>query len=195
MSISENTGTSASAASDNLGKKSVVPQYAGTSLYAWICFLFVAVVGLTADLSSKQSAFAHLGYGDGASSYVIVPGILELRPTLNGGAVFGIGKGMSLLFILVSLLAMAFVVYVFMSSDRRHWLMHVALGLILAGAAGNLYDRVFNQGMVRDFIFIMHDWPWIFNVADAMLCIGVPLLILCWIMQSPGHRNLPDNKK
>ena len=120
---------------------------------------------------------------------------MELRTTLNGGAVFGIGKGMSLLFILVSLLAMAFVVYVFMSSDRRHWLMHVALGLILAGAAGNLYDRVFNQGMVRDFIFIMHDWPWIFNVADAMLCIGVPLLILCWIMQSPGRRNLPDNNK
>jgi len=185
MTTSQNTGTKTATSADAAENVSRLPRLAGTSLRAWLCFLLVAGIGLTLDLTSKEAAFAHLGYGYNSAVYEIIPGILELRTTLNGGAVFGIGRGLSILFIMVSLLAMVFIVYVFICSDRRHWLMHIALGLILAGAAGNLYDRVFNHGLVRDFIYIMHYWPWIFNLADAMLCIGVPLLILCWLVQSP----------
>jgi signal peptidase II len=187
MTNSPNTGTPTTIASNAAKPESSIPQMAAVSLRSWICFLFVAILGLAADLSSKHAAFARLGYGPDARYKIVIPDILEFRTTLNGGAVFGIGTGLSLLFILVSLVAMAFVVYVFMSSDRRQGLMHVALGLILAGAAGNLYDRMFNQGMVRDFIYVMHYWPWIFNVADAMLCIGVPLLILCWLLHPPRN--------
>ncbi len=157
------------------------------SAAAWLRFLLVAIGGLAADLWSKHAAFAFLGYGPGSRVQVVIPHILTLETTLNNGAVFGIGQGLAILFILISLVAMAFVVYVFMSSLRRQWIIHVALGLILAGAMGNLYDRLFNHGRVRDFILLTH-WPFDFNLADTMLCIGVPLLIINWLFQ------LGDNK-
>ncbi len=152
------------------------------SAAAWLRFLLVAIGGLIADLWSKHAAFAFLGYGPGSKIHVVIPHVLTLETTLNNGAVFGIGQGLAVLFILISLVAMAFVVYVFMSSLRRQWIIHVALGLILAGAMGNLYDRLFNHGRVRDFILLTH-WPFDFNLADTMLCIGVPLLIINWLFQ------------
>ncbi len=147
---------------------------------AWARFVLVGACGVAADLWTKHLAFARLGYGPNARRVVLVPHLLRLETTLNGGAVFGMGQGLSLVFVIVSLVALAFVVYVFMTSSRRQWVLHIALGLIMAGAIGNLYDRVFNHGLVRDFIHLQY-WRWIFNLADAMLCIGVPLLILSWL--------------
>jgi signal peptidase II len=68
-------------------------------------------------------------------------------------------------------------------------LVHVALGLFAAGVCGNLYDRIFNDGLVRDFIDVyyrQHHWP-AFNVADSMLCIAVGLgIISCfWAPKRP----------
>ncbi|MCL5945537.1 MAG: signal peptidase II [Planctomycetes bacterium] len=155
---------------------------AASSPVAWIRFLLIAGGGLTADLWTKHLAFAELGYGPGSRRVILIPDVLQLRTTLNPGAVFGVGPGLAPLFILISLVAIGFVVYVFMNTQRQQWVIHTALGLILAGAMGNLYDRAFNHGQVRDFI-LLHYWPWIFNLADAMLCIGVPLLIVCWLLQ------------
>ncbi len=149
---------------------------------AWIRFVLIAGCGLAADLWTKHLAFEKLGYGLGSRPMVLIPDVLQLHTTLNPGAVFGVGPGLAPLFIIISLVAIGFVVYVFMNCLRQQWVMQIALGLILAGAMGNLYDRAFNQGKVRDFIHL-HYWPWIFNLADAMLCIGVPLLIVCWLFQ------------
>jgi signal peptidase II len=160
----------------------VMMPLASSSPAAWLRFGLIAVCGLAADLWTKQLAFAKLGYGPGSQHVVLIPDVLQLRTTLNPGAVFGVGPGLAPLFILISLVAIGFVVYVFMNTQRGQWVMQIALGLILAGAMGNLYDRAFNHGKVRDFI-LLHYWPWIFNLADAMLCIGVPLLIVCWLFQ------------
>jgi len=57
----------------------------------------------------------------------------------------------------------------------------VALGLFAAGVCGNLWDRAFNDGLVRDFIDVVYwpgrHWP-SFNVADSMLCVAVGLLVV-----------------
>lgn len=155
---------------------------AGGSLLAWVRFLVVVVVGVATDLTTKAIAFRDLGPQAPTHHVVVIPNVLMFQTTLNDGAVFGIGQGLAILFILMSFVAVGFVVYVFISSYRWQWPTHIALGLILAGAVGNMYDRVFNHGGVRDFI-LLHYWPWIFNVADAMLCIGVPMLIFCWRFQ------------
>jgi signal peptidase II len=160
---------------------------AGSSPVAWVRFVLIAGGGLAADLWTKYLAFEILGYGPGSRHMVLIPDVLQLRTTLNPGAVFGVGPGLAPLFIVISLVAIGFVVYVFMNCLRQQWVMQIALGLILAGAMGNLYDRAFNHGKVRDFI-LLHYWPWIFNLADAMLCIGVPLLIVCWLFQSASMR-------
>jgi signal peptidase II len=58
--------------------------------------------------------------------------------------------------------------------------MLIAVSCINAGIIGNLYDRFFNEGRVRDFIDVYvgsYHWP-TFNVADSLLCIGVGILLL-----------------
>ena len=74
------------------------------------------------------------------------------------------------------MLALGLITWVFVTSRRGQPWLHIALGLITAGAIGNLYDRaVF--GAVRDFLKFTVSWyPFIFNIADVLLCVGVPLL-------------------
>lgn len=210
-----------------------------------------AGVGLALDLWSKSWAFAHL---DPAMPEPVWPGWLEFRRSLNPGAVFGLGPGQVKIFIVASLVALAFVFFLFATSSRRQWLVHCALGMILGGATGNFYDRLFikadvlelrsvdgpnrvfvgtvlsnengtielgswpdgaaletridahlvadlrTQGVVRDFIKIVPSfpawmpylgsrsiWPWVFNVADALLVTGVLVLMLYY--QGPGRRH------
>ena len=181
--------SSLSAAPSVENTRSIQSGAAGKSLMAWLRFLGVATVGASLDLWTKSLVFEDMGYHPHAAPITVIPHVLWLKTTLNGGAVFGIGQGLSLMFVAISIIAIAFVIYVFVSSHRRHWVVHIALGLILAGAIGNMYDRIFNHGMVRDFILLTH-WPWIFNIADSMLCIGVPLLVLCWLLlPGPRYRN------
>jgi lipoprotein signal peptidase len=108
----------------------------------------------------------------------------EYLPHVNRGALFGIGNAdngddANWLFSLVSVAAA--VVIVFWATRKQTgsdpWLS-CALGLILAGTLGNLYDRVVFSG-VRDFFhwYYMIDWP-VFNVADCCLVIGAGLLLL-----------------
>ena len=62
---------------------------------------------------------------------------------LNKGALFGIGGGQTLLFLIASAFALLLVVWMFTQTPRRRWALQIALGGILAGALGNMYDRVF----------------------------------------------------
>jgi len=102
----------------------------------------VAALGLAADLWSKHWAFTRLP-PEPASGWELIPRLVSFRRTLNDGALFGLGRGLWLVFIIASVLALAFVWYLFSQSTRDRRSLHVALGLILAGAMGNLYDRAF----------------------------------------------------
>ena len=71
--------------------------------------------------------------------------------------------------------------------------MAVALGLFTAGITGNLYDRAFNDGLVRDFIDVVIpviDYPWpAFNIADSLLCIAIGLLIICTFTSQSARKS------
>ncbi len=125
---------------------------------------------------------------------VIVPGILNLQLTANEGAIFGIGKGSRWVFVVVSVLAVGFVLRVFWKSDARMRMFQIALALILAGALGNLYDRII-YALVRDMLHLFPNtdlpwgltwpggarglYPWVFNPADVSLLAGV--LTVVWV--------------
>jgi signal peptidase II len=98
-----------------------------------------AVIGLTLDLWSKSWAFQTLGQGEHRT---VIPGLLEMQTMLNDGALFGIGAGRTTFFIIASLLALALVLWMFAQNPPKRWLLQIALGGILAGALGNMYDRV-----------------------------------------------------
>jgi signal peptidase II len=153
-------------------------------------FVLTAVIGIAIDLATKVWAFKTLavemvqvapGRWEVTSSqtYPFIPGFLHFHVTVNHGAVFGIGQGKIWLFLLVSVFAIVFLSYLFAVSRRRQWFYQLVLGMLLAGVLGNMYDRIVH-GHVRDMIHALPRWdvfPWIFNVADALLCVGVALML------------------
>lgn len=110
-----------------------------------VVFWGTAVGVLALDLWSKAWAFAALGPHE---DRVIVRGLLLFRRSLNDGAVFGSFTGYVGVFIAASIAALLFVLFLFWRSHPRQWALHLALGLILAGALGNLYDRATVQADV-----------------------------------------------
>lgn len=110
-----------------------------------LVFWSVAVGMLVFDLWSKAWAFSSL---TPIEERIIIPGWLTFRRSLNDGAVFGSFTGYVGVFIAASLAALLFVLFLFSRSGRRHFILHVALGCILAGALGNLYDRTYMRADV-----------------------------------------------
>jgi signal peptidase II len=140
-------------------------------------FVGAAIIGLFVDLWTKSLAVAHLKEQDDIE---FIKGYLHFGYTENHGAVFGIGQGHRWLFIMVSILAVVFLTFLFLRSGRQR-MYQIILGMLLAGVWGNLYDR-FQFGYVRDMIHALPRWPhlfpYIFNVADSLLCTGVALMLL-----------------
>ena len=154
-------------------------------------FLFTMVLGLALDLWTKALAEAHLRDADPIR---FIPGWLHFTYTENRGAVFGIGQGQRPLFLVVSILAIGFLTYLFATSGRQRFYQFV-LGMLLAGVLGNLYDR-YHFGHVRDMIHALPRWPnlfpWIFNVADCLLCVGVFFMIVYIFFFAPRDPRRPE---
>jgi lipoprotein signal peptidase len=129
----------------------------------------------------------HLRPNAPSKAYELIPGWLHFELTMNEGAVFGMGAGRTLLFVAVSLAAIVFLFHLFARSGRQ-WFYQIILGMLLAGVLGNMYDRV-QYDYVRDMIHALPQWPklfpWIFNVADVLLCTGVGLMVLHSFVPQP----------
>ena len=117
-------------------------------------------------------------------SITISENFFHITYILNKGAAFGILSDRSEsfrtpFFIVISILAIAGLIYFFIAYAKNSILNQLAITLILSGAVGNLIDR-FALGVVRDFIdlhwYDIH-WP-AFNIADTSISIGTGLLIL-----------------
>ena len=97
----------------------------------------------------------------------------------NTGVAFGMFQGMNGVFIVLAILVSLAILYYFPRVPRQDWALRLALGMQLAGAVGNLIDRV-QFGHVTDFISIGNFA--VFNIADASISVGVAILILAvWI--------------
>jgi lipoprotein signal peptidase len=120
----------------------------------------------------------------------------DVMPRVNHGALFGLGgeyvQLANALFSTVSVLAaVAIFFWGLRPATARDWSLCAALGLILAGTLGNLYDRLVFHG-VRDFLyFYWIEWP-VFNLADCCLVCGAGLLLVQAFFAQPASRDLPD---
>lgn len=153
--------------------------FALPDLAAHLVFWPLMAAGLTLDLWSKMAVFNWLRQ-EQSDSVSIINGFLQFVRVLNNGAAFGLFSGHRYRLIAVSAIAMIASIVIFLSSRNERKLFHVGLGIFAAGICGNLYDRIFNNGLVRDFIDVYYgDYHWpAFNVGDSMLCIGVGLMII-----------------
>jgi signal peptidase II len=116
---------------------------------------------------------------------------------VNNGAAFNLFAGKPYFLAMISIIAIVGILIVFLFSGGMQKLIHIALGLFSAGVCGNLYDRLFNNGSVRDFIdayWGTYHWP-TFNVADSLLCIGVGLLIIStFLTEKPAQKRDQQQK-
>jgi signal peptidase II len=186
---------------------------AGGSLAAWLTLAVVFGVGLAGDLLTKSWAFAtvagrpvNLVYSEivGNPRYPLpwhegvraLPwDLLDFRLVLNHGAVFGVGQNRQRIFIGFTMVAATVALVFFARWTRANArIAHIAIGMILAGGIGNLYDRL-TVGAVRDFLHMLPRWnlpwglrwpnnptsevfPWIFNVADVLLLAGMAIFLM-----------------
>ncbi|EFQ84323.1 signal peptidase II [Aeromicrobium marinum DSM 15272] len=114
-----------------------------------------------------------------ADPIVLVPEVLSLTFLRNPGAAFGMGASMT---VVLSLVAVGVVVFVVkLSAELRDRTWAVALGLLLAGAVGNLTDRIFREpGPLRGHVVDFIDYGGFFvgNIADIYLTVAAAVIIV-----------------
>jgi lipoprotein signal peptidase len=172
--------------------------------YRWLLFT-LAAFGFAADQATKYGMFNWL-YAPGAfvGQKEVIPGAFKffvqydpftpacdcafvkwngpVPPRVNHGALFSLGgqfkADANKVFATVSgLAAIGISIWGLRRATGQDKWLCIALGLILGGAVGNLFDRVVFGG-VRDFLyFYLIDWP-VFNVADCCLVVGAGLLLV-----------------
>jgi signal peptidase II len=166
----------------------------GVGLRRWILFWSIALGGATFDLATKSIIFSRVGPPP-SRTVSIVPNILELHTSQNTGALWGFSAGWphsSQIFAALSVIAAIVICYwLFFVGAASSVVLTISLGLIMAGALGNCYDRL-TLGHVRDFVHFHVDAIGfdcaIFNFADNMLVVGAITLVL-YALRPDGARS------
>lgn len=131
----------------------------------------LTVLILSLDQLSKFLVTKNLALNQ---SIPVIKGIFHLTLLHNRGAAFGIFKNQTLLFIFTSIIAVILIFSRLKTSGFKAFSLNIlSLVFILAGALGNLIDRLF-FGYVIDFLDF-RIWP-VFNIADSAITIGAILL-------------------
>lgn len=141
-----------------------------TLLYAVIALILLIAL----DQVTKQLAVKYLYQ---KNPVVIIPGVFELNFLMNRGAAFGIMQNHQYFFAVVTCVVLFILIYIFIRipSVSRFIPLRMLLVLLMAGAVGNLLDRVYQGYVVDFFYFKLINFP-IFNVADCYVVISVILL-------------------
>ena len=141
------------------------------TIYFLICALMVAV-----DQISKYFAVINL---KGRENAVWIKNVFELQYVENDGAAFSSFSGKQGFLLVVTIVVMLFVIFEFVRipDGKRYAWLRIDFLMIVAGALGNMIDRV-RQGYVVDFFyFVPINFPR-FNVADIYVTLAMPLLII-----------------
>ncbi|MCD8333401.1 MAG: signal peptidase II [Clostridiales bacterium] len=137
-----------------------------------ICFVLLTLL----DQITKKWAVLGLR---GRDPVILIENVFELYYLENHGAAFGILQGQRNMFIVITVVILAVIVYMYarLPFTKKYRLIRVFLVLISAGAVGNFIDRVTQDYVVDFFYFVLIDFP-VFNVADIYVTCSTVLLIL-----------------
>jgi signal peptidase II len=108
----------------------------------------------------------------------------------NTGVAFGMFQGFGVVFAALAALVSLAIIYYFPQVPEEDRVLRLSMSLMLAGAVGNLIDRITNNGMVTDFISV-GSFP-VFNVADSSITIGVIVLIIGMWLQERQQKKAAD---
>lgn len=143
----------------------------------FVVLILVCVGAIVLDQITKWLIYFNVSIGDTAFG---VDGLFEITHIRNDGMAFGLLGEHRWVFIVISIIGICAIgVYLFrFSRDNRF--TKIGLALVMGGGLGNMIDRI-ALGEVIDMIHvtIFNDFfPWVFNVADSCVCIGVGMAIV-----------------
>ena len=146
----------------------------------WMILIGAIIVGVIAlDQISKALVLQYLYEGQ----LVLIPDVLHLTYVENRGMAFGMLADHRWVFMVLSVIGIGLVGF-YLFRYVKSTLGRVALSLIIGGGIGNMIDRI-SLGFVVDFIdFCAFDfWVWVFNIADAAVCVGAALYVLELVLE------------
>jgi len=167
--------------------------------------LIVAAIALAIDQLTKRWIEATIPLGFTVAPIQFISPYLTLTNVQNSGAAFSIFQNGRVFFIIVAFIVSILIIYYAPRLPAGDWVSRLALGLQLAGALGNLIDRL-RQGFATDFIHLQipqigFDWP-VSNIADICIVSGVIILIISTFMQERREKesgqtqgNVPATEK
>ena len=172
---------------DALSPELVGERSLGARASNWLALVALALSAVAADQLTKHIVASQLQLADG----VHVVGPLWIRHVQNSGIAFGLFAQATAVVIVLTGIAIAWMLYYFARSGARHPILPVALGLVIGGSMSNLVDRV-RLGYVTDFIDLRR-WP-AFNLADSFIVIGVLVLLAALMLaeREPRRQKLRD---
>jgi signal peptidase II len=141
----------------------------GAGSRQWVGFGAIAVAAVGADQLTKQVVARTLTLGE----EVHIAGPFSIHHVQNSGIAFGLFSEATSIVIVLTTLAVAWMLVFFARAGQRHPVLPVALGFVLGGSVANLLDRV-RLGHVTDFLDVRY-WP-AFNLADTFIVVGVAIL-------------------
>lgn len=153
----------------------------------WAGLVLVALSALAADQVTKQIVSSELALGE----QVEVAGPLSIHHVHNSGIAFGLFSSATPVVIVLTALAVGWMLVFFARSGARHPVLPTALGLVIGGSVANLIDRV-RLGHVTDFLDVRF-WP-AFNLADSFIVVGVLTLFAALLAsdREPRPRSVRD---
>jgi len=144
-----------------------------------VLFWGAAVLVLALDQATKAIVRASLDRGE---SWPDADWPVRIRYVTNTGAAFGILEDQTLFLIVMAFLGIGAIYLYYRFPPFDHWVVPIAIGMLLGGAGGNLLDRV-RLGEVTDFI----DFPRFpaFNVADSSINVGIATIVIGYLLLAP----------
>jgi signal peptidase II len=166
---------------DGLAPISVAARSLAAQPVHWLSLAAVSLAALFADQLTKQVVASQLPL----DHEVQVLGPFSIHHVQNSGIAFGLFASATAAVIVLTTIAVAWMIGYFARSGARHPLLPVAVGLLIGGSVSNLADRV-RLGHVTDFLDLRY-WP-AFNLADSFIEIGVAMLLAALVSADRGPR-------
>lgn len=160
-----------------------------------LCIIVTAFL-LFLDQFTKYLAATHLKNGN---SIVLIKDVFQLHYLENRGAAFGMFQGGKVIFIMITLILVVAMAYVYWHCpmEKRYVWIRVIITFLMAGAFGNLIDRIRLDYVIDFFYFELINFP-IFNVADIYVSccmIALVILFIFYYKEEDLEVLLPSKKK
>ena len=153
----------------------------------WFIFFIPAIIAVLLDLISKSWFFDYLNKN---GNVCLIENFLYITKAYNKGVAFGLLQKLHILLMyFIPLIIIGLAIYIHINKKLPSFQVFL-FGLILGGAIGNYYDRLFIDKGVRDFIDVKlfsYDFP-VFNIADAFISCSVFLLFLLSLFQKEPQK-------